>query len=683
MNNLTKTTSPTAIIIALSEGKACMQSRLLFINCPSEYFLYVPMGTFGICDYLSRKNIPVKILNLSLYDYREADTVLEDYLKLFQPTHIGLIFHWQETAEGVLWVGESIRSSYRHLKIITGGFTAGYFGKNLLQRCQFIDYVIKGDSEKPLELLLKDTDPSEIPNLIHRDSTDIRSNPISYFIDEDTLSQIAFSELTYLHDYELYIKAIEEKLGFPIFVGRGCEFNCVYCGGSRRSFTLHSERINPVVRTVDSVISDLKRLKDFTKTIYICYENEKGHIRELFRAMLKERDLIKTFQLNYGAWQLLDEEFLDLYKHLFLLDGNRKPQPLFELSPEVFDDDSRLKIKPHHVAYSMGDLRENISLISRHVGSDVKVSIFFSRYHDALKTYAAMRREIAGIFRLQHNLFVKSLINVRVQYDHLSTDIASHYWEKYVKHSGDFDTLMSALRRLRAQEIYSFPVNNFFVYVPETLSEKEVFRCELLIEIFKILRNNFHEMFHILVDCLGDTMIDLIEEIIAGEYSDRPGSIFTSLDIYELLHFLKFYIAKNESFLSGIPFIEDLTAFCMKKAMCQRRQQPYKSLYQTDRPNINQAFISINEHDYLDLKTFLDKLSKEGPGNLTTDKTVFVFLSDEILSMSYITYRSTLKKFENQISLDDYYVLMRKKGLFTVQYHRDLIAKLFQHDVLY
>ncbi len=658
-----------------------MQSRLLFINCPSEHFLYVPMGTFGVCDYLSRKNIPVKVLNLSLYDHREADSILKDYMNLFQPTHIGLIFHWQETAEGVLWVGEYIKSRYRHLKIITGGFTAGYFGKNLLERCQFIDYVIKGDSEKPLELLLRDTDTSEIPNLIYRDSTEIRSNAISYFINEETLSQIAFSELTYLHDYDLYIKAIEEKLGFPIFIGRGCEFNCVYCGGSRRSFTLHSERINPVVRTVDSVISDLKRLKDFTKTIYVCYENERGHIRELFGAMLKEKDLVKTFQLNYGAWQLLDNEFLDLYKHLFLLDGNRKP--LFELSPEVFDDESRLKIKPHHVTYSIEDLKENISLISYHLDNNVKVSVFFSRYHDVLKTYAEMRREIAGIFRLQHDFFVNSLTNARVQYDHLSTDIASNYWEKYVDHPKDFNTLISSARRIRAQETYSFPVNNFFIYIPETLSEEDVFRCELLIEIFEMLGNNFHELFHIMIHCLEDQLADLLEEIVTDEYSNRPGNVFASLDKYELLNFLKLHTMKRESYLSRIPFIEDLTGFSIKKAMCQRRQQPYKSFYQTDRPKINQAFISINEHDYLDLQNFLNRLKKEGPGNLTTDKTVFIFLADEILSMSYITYRSTLKKFENGFSLDDYYVLMRKKGVFTVPYHRDLIAKLFQHDVLY
>jgi hypothetical protein len=294
-----------------------------------------------------------------------------------------------------------------------------------------------------------------------------------------------------------------------------------------------------------------------------------------------------------------------------------------------------------------------------------------------------MKKEIAGIFRLQHELFMHNMPNARVHYDHLSTDIASNYWEKYVDNPKDFDTLMSAARKLRTQETYSFPVNNFFIYIPETFSEEEIIRCELLIQILHILRNNLHEMFHIMIHCLGDSIVDLIEEIITEEYSSRHGNIFRSLDTYELLNFLKLHIMKNESYLLRIPFIEDLTGFSIKKAVCQRRPQPYKSIYQTDQPKLNPAFISENEFDYLDLQTLLDKLKKESPGDLSPEKTVFVFLADEILSMSHITYRTTLKKFEPGFSLDDYYVLMRKKGIFTIPYHKELIAKLFKNDVLY
>jgi len=657
-----------------------MQSRLLIINCPSDYFVQVPIGTFGLCDYLSQKNILAKILNLSLYSDTEVDGILEHYLELFRPTHIGLILHWQETAEGFLWVGEYIKSRFRHLKIISGGFTAGYFGKNLLERCWFLDYVIKGDPEKPLELLLGGADLPEVPNLIYRDITEIHSNEVSYSIDQETLSRISFCELTYLYDHELYIKAVEEKLGFSLFIGRGCKFHCDYCGGSRGSFKQHSGREKPVVRTIDSVIADLKRLKEFTRKIYICYENDRGYIKALFESMKEERTLVKIFQLNYGAWQLFDEEFLELYKDLFIFD--RDHPPLFELSPEVFDDESRKKIKHPNVTYSIKELKDNLYTINHYLGDSVKVSLFFSRYHDTHKTYHDMKKEIICIFRLTHDLFCNNL-NMKVHYDHLSTDVASRYWESYVEHPEDFDTLMSATRKLKAQEQYSFPASNLCIYIPETLSEEEIFRCELLISILKILENHFYELFHILFQCLDELTGELIEEIITEEYTKRPGNVFTTLNDYELLNFVKLKITQKESLLPRIPFIEDLNSLCIKKAMYQRRPHPYKSLYQTSQPRLNLALISVNDHDYLDLHNFLKKLKKEGPDKLTPEKTVFIFLADEILSMSYITYRSTLKKFENGFPLDDYYVLMKKKGIFDIPYHKDLIAKLFKNDVLY
>ncbi len=284
-----------------------MRSKLLIINCPSEYFFHIPMGTFGLCDYLSKKGIQVKLLNLALYNMDETGDRLSHYIDLFQPTHVGIVFHWQETTEGVIAVGEYINSKCNGVHIICGGFTAGYFGESLLKQAKFVDYVIKGDPESPLELLMKGVAPSEIPNLIYRGNNGILSNKVSYQIDHDTLSDISFSEMTHLFDYSLYIKAIEAQLGFPLFIGRGCAFNCRYCGGSTLSYRLHSGRREPVVRSVKSIIKDLKRIKDFTRKIYMCYENDRLYIKNLFKDIKKEKSLVKTFQLNYGAWQLVDK----------------------------------------------------------------------------------------------------------------------------------------------------------------------------------------------------------------------------------------------------------------------------------------------------------------------------------------------------------------------------------------
>ena len=56
--------------------------------------------------------------------------------------------------------------------------------------------------------------------------------------------------MTHLYDYDLYIKAIEAKLGFPLFIGRGCAFNCKYCGGSTLSY---GEMVSRIAACLENV----------------------------------------------------------------------------------------------------------------------------------------------------------------------------------------------------------------------------------------------------------------------------------------------------------------------------------------------------------------------------------------------------------------------------------------------
>jgi hypothetical protein len=630
------------------------------------------MGTFGLCDYLSKKGIPVKLLNLALYNRKE--------MNLFQPTHVGIVFHWQETTEGVMDVGEYIKLNFDRVNVICGGFTAGYFGESLLNKWGFVDYIIKGDPERPLELLLKGVKPSKIPNVIYRGKNGISSNKVSYHIDQETLSEISFSEMTHLYDYNLYIKAVEEKLGFPIFIGRGCRFNCRYCGGSTLSYRLHSGRKEPVVRSIKSVIKDLKRIKDFTRNIYMCYENDRFYIKNLFKEIKKEKSLVKTFQLNYGAWQLFDKEFLELYRDSFILDSKEKP--VFELSPEVFNDKGRQKVKHNTVPYSIKDLIENQTLVNEYVGDSVNTSIFFSRYHEVSKTYSDMRAEIIGIFRLKHIVLYNNMHNVHVCYDHLSTDIASQYWKTHMENPKNFNTLLSSIKRLNAQEYYNFPVNNLCMYIPETLTETDITRCELLITVLKAFEMYFHEMFHIVFQCLDEHFIDVIEKVISEKYLLMPEDIYKKLEYSEMLSDVTKKIVKEDELMSKVPFLEDMSKLFLKKALSMSRQESERDRPERNHTTLNRDFISIHEHDYLDLLNFLKRLEKEGTHNLIKEKTVFIFLADDILSMPYATYSETLKVFEEGMSLETYYDLMKKREIFTLSYHERLIQRLLQSNVL-
>jgi hypothetical protein len=656
-----------------------MNAKLLIINCPSPYFGHIPMGTFGLCDFLNQSEITARILNLSLYEKTKASKALEQCLETFQPTHVGLPMHWQETAEGVIAVAQHVKAVRREIKIICGGFTAGYFGESFLESQRPIDYVIKGDPEEPLKLLLTGTDPGHIPNVIYRDDAGIRSNDVSYCIDPETLSAISFSKLPYLFDHDLYVEAVERRLGFPVFVGRGCVFGCDYCGGSRKAFRLHGARTEPVTRSIQSMIADLKRLAAFTKKIYICYEVDRSLILGLFRAMERERDLVKVFQLNYGAWALFDDEFLNLYKKVFVTDGPERP--LFELSPEVFDDRGREKVKGHQT-YSIEALKDNVRCIDSQLDQNVKVYVFFSRYHDTAETYSALRDEIFGIFRLKYEFFSEALNNAKVYYDHLSTDIASTYWEKYVSRPGDFDTLTSSMRQLESRKDHPFPLDNLCIFRPKALTEEDMLRCELLVFILKRLETVCHEFFYILFSCLDRLFLDLLETLIEKDGLARRGNVFESPDECELLRRLEEMILENSDLLDRIPFIKDLTAFEIKKVTASQTPRKPKRPDPLGQPQLNHRLISINEHDYTDTCNFLKRIEKDGVSRLSSEKTVFVFLSDEIVSMPYETYQVTLQAFESETSLKQYYRLMKERQIFDRAYHEGFLSRMFEGNVL-
>lgn len=656
-----------------------MHSRLLIINCSSPYFVYVPIGTFGLCDYLDRQGIEVRVINPALYNESMAHRVIEEQLQDLRPTHVGLILHWQEAANGMLKTMNQVKAWNKHVSIICGGFTAGYFGEDLLQKYSSLDYIVKGDPEIPMALLLAGQSPEDIPNLIYREAGMVRSSASTWLIDQKTLDDFSFVRLEYLVDYDLYLKKVATKLGFPIFIGRGCIYNCDYCGGSCRAFERHSGRSRPVARSLGSIIDDLKRLKDHADILYICYEVDLNHVRSLFETISNHSDIAGHFMLNYGAWHLLDRDFLSRYKEAFKCSASCRP--LIEFSPEVYDDAHRKKIK-NFKTYTLEELVENIDLINDMLDQHVLIKVFFSRYHDTDQTLEALKREVAGIYRLKHHLAATGRFNVKVCYDHLSTDIGSRYWEKYVPNFNDFDTLLRLKGGIDAETCYQFPVDNLCFYIPESLPEAALIHCEALIHALEGLEKDFYALFHILFFCLGDAFIEVVEEV-AGDQVDKQGRFFfKSLDFSGLILAIQDVISAEPVKRSMVPFIKDLTRLNLKKTQHREQTHDLSPTISIERPRLNKDYISIHEHDYLDLSGFLERLNKEGAANLKMQRTVYVFLQDEILTMPHATYRRTFKAFERNMSLNEYYELMARQELFDLAYHRELIDKLFDSGIL-
>lgn len=635
-----------------------MPARLLIINPASPFFFYIPMGTFGLCDYLETHGIASLIFNHALYDTQVADVSLTQILLDFEPTHVAVIFHWQETAHGVQHILEHLHQHTPQLPVIIGGFSAGYFGKDILQHFPAVDYLIQGDPEEPLLHLLQEKPVESIANLTFRHQNTITTSPHQWIIDQQLLDTISFARIDLLHDANRYLTKINTILGFPLFIGRGCAFNCDYCGGSRQAFTIHSHRNHPVSRSITSIIKDLHRLKEVTDTLYICYENNPQYITLLFHAIAADNLLRQHFTLNYGAWHLAGEDFIAAYKNAFKWQGGK---PVFEFSPEVISDSSRKKIKGAAI-YSLDDLIENCLKVSEHLQHNTRIELFFSRYHPTEATKELLHQEIEQIYSLKHSLYTNGHHSLHVCYDHLSTDVASSYWHQQPEHSNVFCDFLLQKQLIDQQQRYPFPVDNLCLYIPSSLSAQELLQIEALIQCLDHIEQNYHELFHILFCCTGTFWVKALARIIKPFVHVQQAAFFAQLPLPELLDELVREIREKKRYQS-LSFLDDLVTFSLKKEQLRFSEPEIAHNNESDDiPYVlNRQRMSIHQHDYSDLKNFLHLLQQvETNAPIPYQRTVCFFLKDEVLSLSHRSYRQTFRQLEQCISLSTYLETLQK-----------------------
>src|ERR1035437_6250681 len=230
------------------------EADILFVNASHAEFPYIPMGVFGLCDYLECNGFRGRILNLALYEAEEGKRVLAQLVQDLAPRYVGLILHWKELLSSVVQTGSMLRRQFPNIPIILGGLTATSFAAELMSQLSFIDFVIRGDAEIPLLRLMEGSSLNNIDNLVYRANGSIAARKLGFVAGRVMLNQISFTRLEFLHDYSKYLTRVDEYLGFPIFVGRGCIFDCEYCGGGRTAFAANTGRVAMSVRAKESIV---------------------------------------------------------------------------------------------------------------------------------------------------------------------------------------------------------------------------------------------------------------------------------------------------------------------------------------------------------------------------------------------------------------------------------------------
>lgn len=229
---------------------------------PRSLYMFIPMGLLAIADLLDREGISTKIINYPLEQTLDRTFDLAPVLKQIEFKICGIDIHWIMHSHGAMEIAKIVKQVNPNAKLVLGGFTATYYHDEIMQYYPAIDGVIRGEGENPFlkycQAILRGQSLDSVPNLTYRDPTNhIKVNPITYVA--ETLDELNFANISLLQSGSKYIENSRKimRMPFNLAIGRGCPFNCPYCGGGRTAQLLLTKREKILFRSPERVIDDL------------------------------------------------------------------------------------------------------------------------------------------------------------------------------------------------------------------------------------------------------------------------------------------------------------------------------------------------------------------------------------------------------------------------------------------
>lgn len=136
---------------------------------------------------------------------------------------------------------KELKKRDKNVVILTGGPHFSLTAKNALEIVPEIDYIIKGEGERPivefLNRLEESKDLSEVPGIVFRKNNEIFENKVVNLIENiDELPMPAW----HLFDMKEYNKPIDgtKIRSIGVMSARGCPNVCVYCANARSGLRL-------------------------------------------------------------------------------------------------------------------------------------------------------------------------------------------------------------------------------------------------------------------------------------------------------------------------------------------------------------------------------------------------------------------------------------------------------------
>jgi radical SAM superfamily enzyme YgiQ (UPF0313 family) len=288
-----------------------------------------------LASFLYLHGFKAKVVHLGInQNYKE--TVKEAVLK-YNPRFLAVGLRWFPNVYIALQAIRFAKTINKNIITIIGGHTASFFDKEIMETNPFVDYIIKGDAELPLLSIIQGKEPI---NCTYRDGKRVVRKPLEYTQTKVDLEGLHLVDLKIISDNIYGINYMQlNRLREPllprayIWCGKGCKYNCIYCGARRDSQKILFNRESAIFRPVKDVLKDIEEYSkvgistlDFDFDPFI--ENKSFYLK-LFDRLDKNK-----FNCVFNCWTLPPENLLESLHDCF-------KETIVVLSPETFDESIR------------------------------------------------------------------------------------------------------------------------------------------------------------------------------------------------------------------------------------------------------------------------------------------------------------------------------------------------------
>ncbi len=282
----------------------------------TDQFVSFPVGFYSMGDKLDKAGFEVKIMNLGEMIYvkgKAIDYFLEELFAKYDIEVVGIDIHWMIHSAGALATAKSIKKYSPLTKVVIGGITASYYAEEILEKFDFIDFVMVGECDNSVvdlvkELKMNAPDLNRVPNLAFRENGRIEKNPVK-------LPEI--SESLEILRYDLLMeKPVINPDRSIITLDRGCRRNCCFCSGAKESFGYIMKRENPCCLKPSAIIRLIEKSYEMKRDkIYLYGDirvNGSAYVEDFFREL--NRSKISNIHLVVEFFTLADEDFIRQWK---------------------------------------------------------------------------------------------------------------------------------------------------------------------------------------------------------------------------------------------------------------------------------------------------------------------------------------------------------------------------------